>query len=449
MKVTTDRMPPQTLDVEVAVLGALLLESDAINKVSGILDAVKFYKSEHRIIFEAIKRLSDSSKPIDLLTVTIELKRTGKLEEVGGPYYITQLTSQVASASHIEHHARIILQSFIQREIIRMASVVSDSAFNGDDIETILSNLKWELSNIENYSNNPNDGGSQFEVCNNAIIEIENDCQKAKDGQLPGITSGLKELDFSTGGWRNTNLIVMASRPGVGKTSLALHFAKMASMAGYWVNFYSLEMKKEDLFRIVLSGESGVNRSDIRDGTLTEADWIPINKAVTSLENLPIIWYDFAGITPAQIKSNTARNRKNNRCDLVIIDYLQLVSPTDKKAIREQQIAEMSRTFKGIALNENIPVLCLSQLNREATNETPQLHHLRESGAIEQDADIVLFPYRNKNDDSYSICVAKNRRGRVGEFEIYANEEMTVFSNKVHQLTRQTEAVNYYEPEPF
>jgi replicative DNA helicase len=427
---TLGKIPPQAIDVEEAVIGALMLEREAYQTVQAILRTECFYKEEHKKIFTVIKELASKGNPIDLLVVTQALKNRGELDEVGGPLYITQITSRVASAAHIEYHVRIITQKYLQRELGLIGSrLISASYDDNEDIETILSNHKMNISEIEGYSLSSNAGGSQAEVCRNAIVEIEKDCQTFKEGKIPGITTGFRELDYSTGGWRATNLIVLAARPGVGKTSLALHFAINAARAGSWVNFYSLEMKKEDLFRILLSGESGVNRSDIRDGTLNDPDWILINKAVKRLENLPLTWYDYAGITPAQIKSNTAKNRKKGKCDLVIVDYLGLVTPTDKRAIREQQISEMSRTFKGIALNENIPFIILSQLNREASNEKPQLHHLRESGAIEQDADIVIFPYRKKEGNSFIITVAKNRRGANGSFEILANDDMTVFGD--------------------
>jgi len=435
------KVPPQAIEVEEAVLGALMLEKDAYHTVQAILKPESFYKEEHKKIFNVIKDLASKEKPIDLLVVTQALKNRGELDEVGGPFYITQLTSRVASAAHIEHHARIIAQKFIQRECIRIGSDLIKASFDdNEDIETIISNLKINISEVEGYSLSSNMGGAQAEVCRNAIIEIEKDCQTVKAGKSPGIPTGFRDLDYSTGGWRNTNLIVLAARPGVGKTGLALHFAIKAARAGNFVNFYSLEMKKEDLFRIILSGESGVNRSDIRDGTLKESDWIPINNAVTNLESLPIIWYDHAGITPAQIKANTANNRKKGRCDIVIIDYLGQVKPLVKRNVREQEVAETIRIFKEIALNENIPVICLSQLNREVESregKRPQLSDLRESGAIEQDADLVLMPYREKEDNSFIIKVAKNRRGRIGDFKILANDEMTVFENMPREISKR------------
>lgn len=424
------KIPPQAIDIEEAVIGSLMLEADAIHKVAGILTAESFYKDEHRKIFEIVKSLSDAGKPIDLLTVTRSLKEINLLDEVGGPMFITQLTNRVASAAHIEHHARIIQQLSVQRELIRIGTeTVSEAYQEGTDIEDLLSSLKRKVSAVEDSTLGANTGQSHFEVIRETIREIEKDCVQAKAGKQPGITTGLRTLNNATGGWRNTNLIIVAARPGVGKTSLALHFAKMAARAGSYVNFYGLEMKSSDLMRIMISGESSVNRLRLRDGQIDSNDWNAINRSLTNFERLPIIWNDYAGLTSSRIRSNTIRNRKAGKCDLIIIDYLQLIKATDKKAIREQQISEISRTLKEIALAENIPVICLSQLNRAAAGEKPQLHHLRESGAIEQDADIVIFPFRDETNSRFYISIAKNRRGTCGDFEIFANQEMTGFSD--------------------
>ena len=424
------KIPPQDLQIEEAVLGSLMLEADAIHKVTGIITGESFYIDNHRKIFEVIKSLADAAKPIDLLTVTRALNEVNLLNEIGGALYITQLTSKVATAAHIEHHARIIQQLSVQRELIKIGTeTVTEAYEDGTDIEDLLSSVKRKISTIEDSTLSANTGQSHFEVIRETIREIEKDCVQAKEGKQPGITTGLRTLNNATGGWRNTNLIILAARPGVGKTSLALHFAKMAAKAGSWVNFYGLEMKSSDLMRIMISGESSVNRLRLRDGQIDSNDWNAINRSLTYFEKLPIIWNDYAGLTSSRIRSNTIRNRKAGKCDLIIIDYLQLVKATDKKAIREQQISEISRTLKEIALSENIPVICLSQLNRAAAGEKPQLHHLRESGAIEQDADIVIFPWLNETDNRFYISIAKNRRGTCGDFEIFANEEMTGFSD--------------------
>ena len=440
------KIPPQAIDIEEVVIGSLMLEADAIHKVTGIITGESFYNEEHRKIFEVIKSLADSGKPIDILTVTRSLMEKNILDEIGGPVFVTQLTSRVASAAHLEYHARIIQQLHVQRELIKIGTeTVSEAYQDGTDIEDLLTSLKQKISAIEDSTLGTNTGQSHFNVIRETIKEIEKDCVQARAGKQPGITTGLKTLNNATGGWRNTNLVIVAARPGIGKTSLALHFAKMAARSGKWVNFYGLEMKSSDLMRIMLSGESSVNRTRLRDGYIDTKEWNSIHSSLATFENLPVIWNDYAGLTSSQIRSNTIRNRKAGKCDLIIIDYLQLVKPFDKKAIREQQISEISRTLKEIALTENIPVICLSQLNRAAAGEKPQLHHLRESGAIEQDADIVIFPFRNETDNRFYLSIAKNRRGTCGDFEIFANEEMTGFSNHASEFDNE----HYNSPDRY
>ncbi len=435
------KIPPQAIDVEEAVLGALMLERDAFSKIDGIINSDSFYKVEHQHIFRTIKKLASQHKPIDLLTITVELRNTNELDNVGGPLFVTQLTNRVASAAHIEYHARIIAQQAIKREIISVATSLVQLAYDpNNDLDDIINDLKQKSNQILEYSQAANVGKLQNIVCHEAITEIEEDCRKAEMGISPGITTGLRELDKAIGGWRKTNLIIIAARPAVGKTSLTLYFAKIAAKAGYWVNFFGLEMKATDMMRIMLAGEASIPRTHIRDGKLNSSDWQRINVALSQIENIPILWHDVAGITSTQIKSITSRNVKAGKCDLVIIDYIQLIKPLDMKANREQQVAEISRTLKEIALSENIPVICLSQLSRgaEADNAKPALYHLRESGALEQDADVVIFPSRK--DDRYTLQIMKNRRGKVGGFKIFANDELTAFDN--HFKNDETDFTN-------
>lgn len=443
IKSNQGKIPPQDLDIEAAILGCLMLEVDAIHKISGIIKAGSFYQQSHQQVFDAIKGLSDMNKPIDLLTVTKALKDINQLDAVGGPLFITQLCNGVASVAHLVHYARIIQQLFLQRELIKIGHETVNEAFeDGAEIEELFTSINHKITSLENNSMDINSGQSHSDVFQNMIMEIEQDCINHAKGIQPGIDTGLKGLNIAIGGWRNTNLIILASRPAVGKTSLALHFAKMASQSGKWINFYSLEMKAADLQRIMVSGESGVTRTSIRDGSLTDQDWNTINRISARFEKLPILWYDSAGLTSSRIRSNTIRNMKSGKCDMIIIDYLQLVKPVDPKANREQQISEITRTLKGIALAEDIPIICLSQLNRAAADEKPQLHHLRESGAIEQDADIVIFPFRS--DGKYFLSIAKNRRGEVGDFEINVNQEMTNFGdfNNQDSTTKASLAIN-------
>jgi replicative DNA helicase len=434
------KIPPQAPEVEEAVLGSLMLERDAYISVADIIDTRSFYKEEHKKIFEVIKYLSTHEKPVDLLMVTQELKNRNLLDEVGGPMMITKLTSRVASAAHIEFHSRIIAQKFMQREMIRVSTEIQTKAYDDTiDVDDLIYYSEKAIDDVVNKNGTVDTGTPTISVIAQACKEIELDCQNTAKGRISGITTGFRTLDDFIGGWKPGTLTIIASRPGIGKTSLALHFAKIAALNKCWVNFFSMEMSTSDLVKILISGQSGVNRSKIRDGKLDVNDWDKMNRSIGKLESLSIVWNDRAGINVNQIKAAIRKNKKAGRCDLVVLDYLQLVAPTDKKLIREQQIAEISRILKEITLNENIPVICLSQLNREAENEEPKPSHLRESGAIEQDADIILLPWRpgynghTANgqpipENEIKMIIGKNRRGRRGSFKIYANEEMTQFS---------------------
>ena len=421
------KVPPQAVEVECAVLGACMLERDAFENISGILRPESFYHEEHRLIFETIKAVWKDKRPIDLLTVTQAMRDKGILDSVGGPLYITRLTNQVASAAHIESHARIIAEKFYQREIIRMSSELADMAYGDEDIDGIGLFIRKSIDELDGVFSVTDTGIPIKTVLCSTIKEIESDCVKAAKQQTPGITTGFGSLDISTGGWRPGNLLILAARPGVGKTSFAIQFMLEAAKAGHWVNFFSLEMNKEDIARIILSAESNVYRSNIRDGQLDQSDFSLLNAAISKLEDLPIIFRDASGMSVSQIQATIRKNRKNGRCDFAIIDYLQLVRPTDPKTIREQQIAEISRTLKTTALDQNIPIMALSQLNRAADGEQPRLSHLRESGAIEQDADMVMFLHRTEMQNTIRLTVAKHRRGQLGEIDISANREMTRF----------------------
>jgi replicative DNA helicase len=425
------KIPPQAIEIEEAVLGALMLERDAIHQVSDVIDTLSFYKQEHQKIFEVIKYLAQNQKPVDLLMVTQELKNRDLLEVVGGPMMITQLTSRVASAAHIEFHSRIIAQKFMQREMIRVSTEIQTKAYDDTmDVDDLLGDARTAINEIDNLMLCSNSGQTSHVVASEELKEIEKDCQRAAAGLSPGIPTGLNHLDRVTGGWRKTDLIILAARPSVGKSSLSFHFDKVAAKNDFWVNHYSFEMKNGKIFRINLSSETGIPRSNIRDGVLTDADWHKINLATGKLENLKIIWNDNSKITVNHIRANTIRNVRAGRCDLVVIDYLQLIKPTDKKAIREQQIADISRTLKEIAMECNVPVIALSQLNREVekrSDKEPTLADLRESGSLEQDADVIIFVW---DKDEPKMSIGKNRNGKIGHVDFWANSEKTRFADR-------------------
>lgn len=427
----TGKLPPQAIEVEEAVLGALMLEKDAYTSVAGIIDSQSFYKDEHQKIFKVVKDLAAKDKPVDLLLVVQELKARNQLDEIGGPTFIAQLARRVASSAHIEHHARIIAQAFYQREIIRRSSEMIKHAYEGEDIDVLESLWRSYGDQLSDVCSIGNEGIHIKDVLKNTLAEMEADCVKAREGKLVGITTGFRLLDTLTGGWRPAALTILAARPKVGKSSVALHFAVHAAKAGFWVNFFSLEMRSEDLVRIQIAAETGIYRSSVRDGNITEKDWKTIHeKAVPSIEKMPFIFSDISGLTISELRGIVRKNRKNGRCDLVIVDYLQLVNGSNKE-LREQQIAEITRTLKTTAKNENIPIIALSQLNRIDETDEPRLSNLRESGAIEQDADNVIFLHRPDPEglpDVIRLSVAKQRNGREDKWDIFTNKDRTLFA---------------------
>jgi len=423
-----DKVPPQALDAEGAVLGALMVEYGAYEKINGIIDAQHFYSEANQKIFEHIKTQVAKKQPIDLITVTQSLKDAGHLESIGGPGYLTQLTRNVVSAAHIEAHSRIIAERYYQRESILKATEIIGMSYDGRDVEEIGQQWQQSGTDLESIFTVADAGTPLPIVLKDTMEEMNQDCVRLKEKQTPGIPTGFESLDEASGGWRNGDLCILAARPGVGKTSFALHFAMMAAISGYRVNFFSYEMKKEDLARILLATVSGIYRANIRDGRLDTEDWKKINKAVGELENLTIIFRDASGMNVEQVQAMVRENHKHGKCDFVIIDYLQLISPVKKAMIREQEVAQISRTLKMIAQTRNIPVLALSQLNRTAEGETPKLSHLRESGAIEQDADSVFFLHRpGEKENIIEFSVAKHRRGKLGSFDVKCNDQMTRF----------------------
>ena len=366
-----------------------------------------------------------------MLTVTQELKNRDLLDVIGGPMEITLLTSRVASAAHIEFHARIIAQKFLQREMIRVSTEIQTKAYDDTiDVDDLFSEARTSLNEIDNLMMCSNSGQTSQAVAIEELREIEKDCQRTEAGLSPGIPTGLSHLDEVTGGWRKTDLIILAARPSVGKSSLSFFFDKNAAKNNYWVNHYSFEMKNGKIFRINLAAETGIPRTNIRDGNLNQEDWKDIHKATAKIEKLPIIWNDNSKLTVNHIRANTIRNVRAGRCNLLVIDYLQLIKTTDKKAIREQQIAEISRTLKEIAMECDIPVIALSQLNRDVekrADKEPTMADLRESGSIEQDADVVMFVW---DKDTPKLKIEKNRNGRTGHIDFWANDEKTLFGDR-------------------
>ncbi len=427
------RIPPQAVDLEEVVLGALMLEKEAVNAVIDILTPEAFYKEAHQKIFKAIKELFGKSEPIDILTVTNELKQSGDLELVGGAYYISKLTNRVVSAANIEYHARIIMQKHIQRELIVISSETINKAFEDTtDVFDLLDSAENKLFQVSE-NNLRRSYNSMQDLVNKAITEIQN--AKNSDQKLRGVPSGYTELDRITQGWQKSDLIILAARPSMGKTAFALNLARNAAVDFHRpVAFFSLEMSSVQLVTRLISTETSLTADKLRSGDLAEHEWQQLNTKVTPLIDAPIYIDDTPQLSIFELRAKCRRLKQQHDIQMIFIDYLQLMTAkTERGGNREQEISMISRSLKSLAKELEIPVLALSQLSRSVEqrpgSKKPILSDLRESGAIEQDADMVMFIYRPeyyKNEQENPdlpqgftcIDIAKHRNGKLGEVNL-------------------------------
>ncbi|SJZ34482.1 replicative DNA helicase [Sediminibacterium ginsengisoli] len=440
------KIPPQAKELEEAVLGAIMLEKSAFDTVTEIIKPECFYVEAHQIIYKAFQGLQQKSMPIDILTVVEELKMREQLDAVGGPYYVTKLTNSVVSTANIEAHARIVLQKFIQRELIRISSeIIGDAYEDSTDVFDMLDESETKMFNITNnyLKKNFDDIGNVLAKTINRIDEL-----RTKTEDISGVPSGFSSLDRVTYGWQPTDLIILAARPAVGKTAFALNLARNAALhptKPIPVAFFSLEMGAGQLVQRILSAESEIKMEKISRGKLEEHEYQQLHtKGVKKLEVAPIFIDDTAALNVFEFRAKARRLVNKHGVGMIIIDYLQLMSGTpDKNGSREQEISTISRNLKGLAKELNIPILALSQLSRavETRKESkmPQLSDLRESGAIEQDADMVMFIYRpeyyeiNNNEMGESthgethVRIAKHRNGSLETIKLRAKLEIQKF----------------------
>lgn len=435
------KLPPQAKELEEAVLGAVMLEKSAFdNLIDTNLKPECFYVEAHQIIFTAMQSMQQRGIPIDILTVVEELKRLGKLDEVGGPYYITKLTNAVVSTAHIDAHARIILQKFIQRELIRISGeIIGDAYEDSTDVFDLLDDSETKMFNITNnyLKKNFDDIGSVLAKTINRIDEL-----RTRTEDISGVPSGFTELDKITYGWQPSDLIILAARPAVGKTAFALNLARNAAMNPIKptpVAFFSLEMSAGQLVQRILSAESEIMLEKISRGKLEEYEYQQLHaKGIKRLETAPLYIDDTAALNIFEFRAKARRLVNKHNVGFIIIDYLQLMSGSgEKNTNREQEISTISRNLKTLAKELQIPIIALSQLSRavETRKESkmPQLSDLRESGAIEQDADMVMFIYRpeyyeigaNEMGESTKgethIRIAKHRNGSLDTVKLRAN----------------------------
>ncbi len=442
------KIPPQAVDLEEAVLGALMLEKDAVSAVIDILTAKVFYKDAHQRIFKAISTLFGKSEPIDILTVTNQLKSTGELEMVGGPYYITMLTSRVASAANIEYHARIIQQKHIQRDLIAISSeIIKDAYEDTTDVFSLLDKAEQNLFSVSetNLRRNFEDMPS---LVRQAIEDIEN--AKNSDSHFRGVPSGYVDMDRITSGWQKSDLVILAARPSMGKTAFALSMARnMAVDFDKPIAFFSLEMSAVQLVTRLISAESELTSDKLKKGELADHEWEQLNAKIRKLSEAKIFIDDTPALSIFELRAKCRRLKQQHDIQMVFIDYLQLMTAGgDNKGNREQEISQISRSLKALAKELNVPVLALSQLSRAVEtrpgqSKRPILSDLRESGAIEQDADLVLFIYRAEyykidefedgtpTEGVTEIIIAKHRNGAVGDIKLRFIDKFARFEDYI------------------
>ncbi len=439
-------IPPQALDLEEAVLGALMIEKEAIYDVGEILSAAAFYRDTHQIIYRKILELSQKQQPIDLYTVAEMLKRTDELELVGGAAYLAELTEKVGTASHIEFHAKIVAQKYIQRELIKASAEIQKESF--DDAADIADLIDQAESKIFKVSEGhiKRDVRESRDVVRAALAMIE-EARNKPDG-LNGVPTGLAALDKITSGWQPTDLVIVAARPSMGKTAFVLSMARnIAVDFERPVAFFSLEMGAEQLMTRLIISESGLDGQKVKNGKLDATEWNYLQQSIKPLEGAPLLIDDTPALSIFEFRSKARRLATQYNIQIIIIDYLQLMTgPSDTKGNREQEVAAISRSLKAIAKELKIPIIALSQLNRSVEqrggNKRPQLSDLRESGAIEQDADIVAFIHRPEyyklthDEDnnpirpgSAEIIIAKHRNGPVDTATLHFRQDRALFTN--------------------
>jgi replicative DNA helicase len=434
------KIPPQAKDLEEAILGAIMLEKAAFDTVVEILKPECFYVEAHQKIYKAMQGLAIKSLPIDLLTVVEELKFREELDFVGGPYAVTKLTNAVVSSANIEAHARIVLQKFIQRELIRISGEIIGEAYeDSTDVFDMLDLAETKLFEITNNHLRKN-----FDDIETVLVKTINRIEEMRNRQdeMTGVPTGFPSLDKLTYGWQPTDLIILAARPSVGKTAFALNLARTAALhptRPTAVGFFSLEMSSSQLVQRILSAESEIWLEKIARGKLEEHEMKQLyKKGIDKLSKAPIFIDDSAALNIFELRAKCRRLKNKHNIGIIIIDYLQLMSGSaDRNSNREQEISKISRDLKGLAKELQVPIIALSQLSREVEkrkegNKIPQLSDLRESGAIEQDADMVMFLYRpdyydvttnemgESNKGETYVKIAKHRNGSLDTIKLKA-----------------------------
>lgn len=436
------RVPPQNLEAEQSVLGAVLLENEAINPAIEILAADDFYRESHRAIFNAMVELSDRSQPIDAITLSDTLRGRGLLETVGGPAYIAELAATVPTAANVAYYARIVREKAVLRRLVSIATDIASAAYEAPrDVDEFLDRAEHRIFEISERRIRPS-LHTMRDLARDSITLLEQLYERKE--LVTGVPTGFTDLDRITAGLQPSDLVIIAARPSMGKTALALNIAAYAALgagARYGVAFFSLEMSKEQLVLRLLCSEARVDSAKARAGYLGERDLPKLAQAAARLSEAPIFVDDSSDITPLQLKAKCRRLARDpaSRLGLIVVDYLQLMRPQKTSDSRAQEIAEISRSLKALAKELKVPVVALSQLNRQVemrSDRRPILADLRESGAIEQDADVIAFIYRDelyhrdsKEPGVAEVIIAKQRNGPTDTLKLTYLTQYTRFEN--------------------
>lgn len=442
-----DKSLPHSLEAEKRVLGAMIRDADALYKVQGILGDSAFYQPGHQKIFTTLIELASRGTAIDLMTLSDALERKGEINQVGGSFYLAELVQSVATAVNVEYHAAIVREKALRRELIRRCSAIAQEAYeSGDDSVEILARAETAIFNISQQRTDRSFDpvGKYLDA---AIEKVQN--AHAQKGSLTGLASGFHDLDQLTAGFQSSDLIILAARPSVGKTSLVLNIAENAALAGVPVGIFSLEMSSEQIAERVLCSQARVNLKHLRSGFFTKKDASLLLQTAGRIHNIPLYIDDTPNLTPTEVFSRSRRLKsQQSNLGLIIIDYLQLMNVGRYSENRQQEVSEISRSLKILARDLKVPIVACSQLSRaieKRDDHLPRLSDLRESGSIEQDADLVIFLHREtlkgdfqgeEEEDleagkqihyTYKLIIGKHRNGPVGEIDIYFAREYTRF----------------------
>ncbi len=438
------RMPPQSSDAEEAVLGCMLIEKQAVPKALQVLTAESFYNTAHAKIYKSILELFDKNQTIDTISVIAELEKRGELEDVGGSYYLTGLSSEAPSSENVEYYAKLVQEKYVLRKIIQTSIELSTSAYNAkEDITGILDKAEQTIFEL---SQNAQRG--EFQAIEPLLHNVMDKLGTAKSGGVSGIHSGYTDLDKYLSGFQNSDFVVIAGRPSMGKTALALSIARNTAVEyGHTVGFFSLEMSNHQLVERLITAEAKVDSHQVRSGLLPKKEWKKLSAAAGPLSEAKIFIDDTPGLNIMEIRAKARRLKAEHEIDILFIDYMQLINGMGNVESRQQEISMISRSLKALAKELDIPVISLSQLSRapEArTNKRPIMSDLRESGAIEQDADVVIFVYRkfiySRSEEDRGIgelIISKHRNGPTGSIDIAFIDNYARFEN----LTRFGEEV--------